>query len=251
MYNKKILILVLATITTLYAAPADDIIKKIEKQERDALAHITYADFKPLENYKGRYYYIPQVIGQKSLRSLLGCLKNPDGKVRKICADYLYTLKVNYIHKKYIRNYLKKEEYPPARLSLQDLLIQMNLARFLEAKNSGDAAFLAKIEFAEILDFVEKGLPGSEPGREKESINREIRFYSGGFHSKDAKIRSFSSVMLWELQKEFPAQKTNVQKILENNYKTEKNPKTKKLLRKLTLCIKEPKPHCRISPNDY
>ncbi len=251
MYNKIVFILILAGFTTLFATPADDIIKKIEKQERDALARITYADFKPLENYKGRYYFIPQVIGQNSLRSLLGCLKNPDGKVRKICADYMYTLKVNYIHKKYIRDYLKKEEYPPARLSLQDLLIKMNLARFLEAKNSGDAAFLAKIEFTEILDFVEKGLPGSEPGRKEESINREIRFYSGGFHSKDSKIRSFSSVMLWELQKEFPAKKNSVQKILENNSKAEKNPNTKKLLRKLTLCIKEPKIPCRVSPNEY
>lgn len=249
MFNNKktaFFILILTTLTLRAEKSHDKIIAEIKNGNPNILKNIQYAQFKPLLNYKNRYYYIPAVIGQKSLRSLLGCLKNSDGKIRKICADYMYHLKVSYLHKKYIYHFHQKEEYAPARLSLQDLLLKINMERFLEAKRTGDASFLSKIKYSEISDFIEKGLPENDQSREK-----EIFFYRGGLRNIEPRIRSFSAHMLFELSRSDPSERKKIQALLKNYQKSEANEKTKKIFLKILQCFDSINKECYISPHDY
>lgn len=231
----------------------DKVIQKIKNEDPKVLEIIQYKNLKSLENYHNRYYYITSVIGQKSLRSLLGCLKNQDGRVRKICADYLYQLKVSYIHKKYIAYYYERENFPPAQLALQDLLVKVNMDRFLEAKATGDRSFLAKINYDEIADFIEKGLPDHPSDEsEREKAIREYSFYAGGLRNKNSRIRSYSAHMLFELHINEPELDKRRMRYLLNKYlKKEKNERTKSLLNRILNCTYTTENECNISPDEY
>jgi len=151
---------------------------------------ISYADFKKLHTYKKKAFYVPRVIGQKSVRSLLGCFANKDKKVRFLCAQYLYQVKLNFIHKKVIVKYYKREKYMPAKLALQDVLVVINEQRFAKARKMRDGSFLAKVEFSDISEQFEKGHDGYE------FTKKDFKFLKGGMLNTDHRIRNYSIQMI-------------------------------------------------------
>lgn len=202
-------------------------IRLIRKGDPNVLARVSYRQMMLLHNYRGQYYYISRRIGARALRSLLGCLKNPSTNVRKICADNLYNLKLTYVHKKLLLYYINREKNPATRLALQDLLVRINENRFIRARGLGDGVFLAKIQFSEISDFVEKSVPGS-----MSSPNADFRFFRGGTRNNDSRMKIFSIRMLAGLG----AMKSRVVKLLRKLEKNEGDGSVLVAIRSALLC---------------
>jgi hypothetical protein len=173
------------------ALTSEQIIAGIKASDRTILAKASEAEVEQVQKHNGVYFYIPRVIGTKAVRSLFGCFENKSPRVRKVCADSLYQLKLNYIHKKFILFLLKKEKQPPVQMALQDIIVRMNEERFYAAREEKDARFLMKISYDDLSIISEKGLPASRAFK-----TSDISFLLGGLENPDAQVRTFCVKML-------------------------------------------------------
>lgn len=248
--NKKTLIkkttfifIALALVMPNWAVSSDAIIAKIKAGNKNVLKSISLTDFEKLHSYKGTDFYIPRKIGQRALRSLFGCFKNKDKEVRFYCAQYLYQLRLHYIHRKLILKLYKKEKYLPAKMALQDVLIIINEERFNKARKMGDSSFLAKVTFSEIAEFIEKGFP--EEG--DEFTMKDFKFLSGGLKNRDVKMQIFSVQLLGRIKKA----SGKVSKLLKAFAKKAKGKKLKKEIKTSLKCLKNPKKCPDVELNQY
>lgn len=204
---------------SIAAAGAEETIAKIKAGDRRVLAGISKSEIDNVQNHKGVFFYIPRVIGQKAVRSLFGCFENKTAAVRKVCADSLYQLKLNYVHKKYVVFLLKKEKEPAVKMSLQDIVVRMNEERFGEARKARDTAFLLKVAPEELAVITEKGVPASKAfGAE------DIPFLVAGLMNTSGDVRIFAVKMLGRI----PAQKERIRAELTRLKKREKLAAVKK-----------------------
>lgn len=205
--------------TCLYAADTEEIVAKIKAGDRRVLAGLNKTEIDQVQSHKGVFFYIPRVIGQKAVRSLFGCFENKSAGVRKVCADSLYQLKLNYVHKKYVIFLLKKEKEAPVKMSLQDIVVRMNEERFSEARKARDTAFLLKVTPEELAVVTEKGVPASKAfGAE------DIPFLVGGLMNSSGDVRIFAVKMLGRV----PAQQERIRGELTRLRKREKLAAVKK-----------------------
>lgn len=184
-------ILFVSALAPLAALTTEEVISRIAAADRKVLAQISEPEMEKVHKHKDVFFYIPRVMGQKAVRSLFGCFDNPSARVRKICADSLYQLKLNYIHKKFVLHLLKKETQPPVQMSLQDIIVRMNEERFYAAREAKDSRFLMKITYDELSVIADKGLPASRAFK-----GEDIIFLLGGLENPDAQVRAFCVKML-------------------------------------------------------
>jgi hypothetical protein len=174
-----------------FGIATEDIISRIKAADKKVLAQVSQAEMEKVHKYKDTFFYIPRVIGQKAVRSLFGCFDNKSAPVRKICADSLYQLKLNYVHKKFVLHLLKNEKEPPVQMSLQDIIVRMNEERFYAAREQRDGRFLMKITYDELSVIADKGLPAS-----KAFTGTDVIFLMGGLENPDVQVRVFCVKML-------------------------------------------------------
>jgi len=186
-----LLILICALTQILSAAAPDQLIKRIRSGDRRVLVTVTLAEIEALQNHNQTFFYISRVIGQKAVRSLFGCFENKISGVRKICADSLYQLKLNYVHKKYVVFLLKREKDPAVQMALQDVIVRMNEERFYSARAARDNHFLMKITYDELSVIADKGVPAS-----KAFAGEDLAFLGGGLGNTDAQVRLFCVRMI-------------------------------------------------------
>ncbi len=175
----------------LFAVAPEQIISRIRSGDRRVLATVSLAELEAVQNHNDTFFYISRVIGQRAVRSLFGCFENKVAGVRKICADSLYQLKLNYVHKKYVVLLLKKEKDPAVQMALQDVVVRMNEERFYAARAARDNRFLAKITYDELSVIADKGVPAS-----KAFSGEDLAFLGGGLENTDNQVRIFCARMI-------------------------------------------------------
>lgn len=202
-----------ALVQTAAALDAQRLIARIRAGDRRVLATVSLAEIEAVQGYGETYFYIPRVIGQKAVRSLFGCFENKNSGVRKICADSMYQLKLNYVHKKFVLLLLKKEKEPAVQMALQDIIVRMNEERFYAARAQRDNRFLMKISYDELSVIADKGVPVS-----RAFAGEDLAFLGGGLENSDSQVRIFCVKMIGRIGEA----KDRAQLLLTNLKKREK-----------------------------
>ena len=191
MKQGTLLLAILATAQLIGAVAPEQIISRIRSGDRRVLASVSLAEIEAVQSHNETFFYISRAIGQKAVRSLFGCFENKIPGVRKICADSLYQLKLNYVHKKYVVLLLKKEKDSAVQMALQDVVVRMNEERFYAARAARDNRFLAKVTYDELSVIADKGVPAS-----KAFAGEDLAFLGGGLENTDNQVRIFCARMI-------------------------------------------------------